>query len=281
MPTIDIDRVAGIVREVAEVEIMPRWRNLAAGDVSRKSHKGDLVTVADHAAEVALSRRLLALLPGSVVIGEEAVHADSGLLQMFRGSDPVWVIDPIDGTRAFTEGRPTFDVLVALVTEGVPVAGWIYAPAERDLYLGDAGGGVFRETEAGDRTRLATRHSRPIGDLSGIVNPQFYLNRKLPDPAPALAKFRSTTKHTCAGHNYARLLRGDSDFLINFSTLPWDHLPGLALTAAAGFFGARHDSRPFDPLDPQGGILVAPDRDAWEAIHELLVPRGQTGATSR
>jgi fructose-1,6-bisphosphatase/inositol monophosphatase family enzyme len=272
MPTVDIARVAAIVREVAEAEILPRWRNLAADDIGHKSHKGDIVTVADREAEIVLARRLTALLPGSVAVGEEAVFADQGILERFAGDSPVWVLDPVDGTRAFAEGRPDFDVLVGLVVGGEPVAGWIFAPAEDDLYLGEIGGGVVREQAGREAERVAAPVRHHIGELSGIVTPQYFLNRRLPDPRPALQQFRGYVRHACAGHNYARLLRGDQDFLINFTTPPWDHLPGLALTQAGGWFNARHDGRPFRPLDPKGGILVAPDPASWRAILDALVP---------
>lgn len=272
MPPVDIARIAAIVREVAEVEILPRWRNLAADDIGHKAHKGDIVTTADREAELVLARRLTELLPGSVAVGEEAVFADQSVLQRFSGDSPVWVLDPVDGTRAFAEGRPDFDVLVGLVVDGEPVAGWIFAPAENDFYLGEIGSGVVREQAGKEVVRVAAPGRRGIRELSGIVTPQYFLNRKLPDPRPALSQFRGYARHTCAGHNYARVLKGEQDFLINFTTPPWDHLPGLALTKAGGWFHARHDGLPFQPLDPKGGILVAPDPASWQEILDALVP---------
>ena len=76
MTTVDLDRVARVLAEVADQEILPRWRNLASGDVREKTGPNDLVTVADEAAEKALAARLQDLLPGSVLVGEEAVEAD-------------------------------------------------------------------------------------------------------------------------------------------------------------------------------------------------------------
>jgi len=278
MASVDIERVAQIIREVAEIEILPRWRNLASGDISHKSKPGDVVTVADHAAEAALERQLLALLPGSTVVGEETVFADPGVLRRFEEEAPVWVLDPIDGTRAFAEGRSTFDVLVALVQNGVGVAGWIYAPAEQDFYLGELGGGVVHRSADAPETMLRAPLRQGIGELSGICNPRVLRDRGLPDADSVLANFRTYTAPTCAGHNYARILRGESDFLINFSTQPWDHLPGLTLAAAGGWHAARHDGRRFVPLEPKGGILVAPSPQNWTDIHGALLPYLRTSA---
>ncbi|MGE0702263.1 MAG: inositol monophosphatase [Hyphomicrobiaceae bacterium] len=270
MASIDIDGIAGIVREVAAEEILPRWRNLAEGDVQRKSKAGDLVTVADHAAEAALSRRLSAALPGSHVVGEEAVAVDARVLELFRKDEPVWVVDPIDGTRIFSQGGTTFDVMVALVIEGRPVAGWIYAPAENVLYLGEAGSGAEMRTDAG-ATQIRAPRGLPLAALEGVLGTGAFVNRGKQDPKTVGNRFRGYVRPTCAGHNYGRILAGVSHFLINFSTHPWDHLPGHAIAGAAGFHAARHDGAPFDPLDSRGGVLVAPDLETWTEIHRLLL----------
>ena len=270
MATVDIEQIAALVRLVAAEEIMPRWRNLADEDVRTKSKAGDLVTVADHAAELALAARLEAALPGSHVVGEEAVAADPDVLQLFRRPEPVWVIDPIDGTKNFSQGGTTFDVMVALVVEGRPVAGWIYAPAEDVLYLGEAGSGAERRGQDGTR-RLSSPAVASLSELEGVLGPGGFAARGKPDPALARHRFRGYFRPTCAGHNYGRLLAGKSQFLINFSTHPWDHLPGHAIAGAAGFHAARHDGAPFDPLDSKGGVLVAPNRETWSEIHRVLL----------
>lgn len=270
--TVDIDQVADIIRDVADRVIMPRWRNLAAHEIGSKQRPDDIVTIADREAEIELTRVLSAMLPGSHVIGEEAVAADPGVLERFRHPEPVWVIDPIDGTRKFTEGQTIFDVLVALVVGGRGIAGWIYAPAEQSMLMGETGGGVVRQVHG--RAPAVIRHScrEALADLGGIVTSRGFVNRGLPDPELVRAKFRGFTRHTCAGHNYASLLNGDSDFLINFATLPWDHLAGLTLTREAGFHHARLDRAPFDPLDGKGGILVAPSEASWHEILATLLP---------
>src|SRR3546814_4788643 len=63
----------------------------------------DLVTIADEAAERALAARLPALVPGSVLVGEEGVERDAGLLGLLQGDAPVWIVDPIDGTKNRSE----------------------------------------------------------------------------------------------------------------------------------------------------------------------------------
>lgn len=271
MPRVAIDRVAEIIVEVADAVIMPRWRNLAAHEIGTKSRPDDLVTVADREAEVALARQLGDLLPGAHVVGEEAVAADGAVLELLRTPEPVWVIDPIDGTRKFSEGRPEFDVLVALVQAGRGLAGWIYSPAKRTLILGEAGGGVQRRVEGQPPQELTRRADKPLRELEGILSPRPFVNRGFVDPTIARQRFRGYSPPVCAGHNYARLLTGESDFLINFSALAWDHLAGLALATEAGFHHARHDGAAYDPLDPRGGLLVAPGETSWQEIRATLL----------
>src|SRR6185437_792815 len=98
-------------------EVMPRFEKLESGDISEKG-PGDLVTVADIAAEHRLTPALRGLLPGSLVVGEEAVAADPAVLALLDGDDYVWVVDPIDGTANFAAGIPLFAVMVALIRRG-------------------------------------------------------------------------------------------------------------------------------------------------------------------
>ncbi|MDH3738987.1 MAG: inositol monophosphatase, partial [Alphaproteobacteria bacterium] len=98
---VDVDKVTQLLRQVAADIILPRHQKLGADDISEKDH-GELVTVADTETEKWLSVELANLLPGSCVVGEEAAYADPRVFERLADADPVWVIDPIDGTHNFT-----------------------------------------------------------------------------------------------------------------------------------------------------------------------------------
>lgn len=117
------------VRKAAAVEIMPRFRQLAAHEVLEKSGPHDLVTVADRRAEEFLTQALTELLPGSAVVGEEAVAADPSVYDALGGDAPVWIVDPVDGTRQFVRGEEGFCTLVALAHRGEVLASWTYGAA--------------------------------------------------------------------------------------------------------------------------------------------------------
>ena len=130
---------------------MPRFRKLEPGHVIEKA-AGDLVTIADRAAEERLTAALHDLMPGSTVVGEEAVAADAALLDRLLGEQHVWIIDPIDGTTNFIEGRNEFAVMVCLARKGELVASWIHRPVTGATAIAEAGGGAWID---GDRVHLS------------------------------------------------------------------------------------------------------------------------------
>ncbi|MCJ9713824.1 inositol monophosphatase, partial [Bordetella hinzii] len=109
----DLRRIMAILAEAAQVEILPRFRNLPVQAVRGKSSPRDLVTDADEGAERMISARLAKLFPGAVLIGEEATTRNPALLNMLVDADLAFLIDPIDGTRNYVAGLPLFGMMVA------------------------------------------------------------------------------------------------------------------------------------------------------------------------
>lgn len=273
----DFEKVAKAIRDVADTEILPRWQHLKAGEITQKTGPDDIVTIADGAAEKALGHRLLQLYPETEVVGEEGVTADTARMKLFNGEKPVWVIDPIDGTMAFSKGGACFDIMMALVKGRELLGGWIYGPVERRMIMGGKGTGVFRCQMTEDRgqekrERLpSARAGVPLKELTGILGKKFFPEEMRKKLFGKTGDFKKLINTLCAGHDYARLLRGEADFSIYNKTMPWDHLPGLALAAELGYFYAKWDGTPYLPGDHKGGLLIAPDKDSWEKINGLLL----------
>src|SRR3546814_8848845 len=114
----DTRRIAAILAEAAQAEVMPRFRRLSADAVRAKSSPRDLVTEADEAAERFIAARLAKLHPGAVMVGEEASARNPALLNMLVDADLAFLIDPIDGTRNFVAGLPLFGMMVAVCHRG-------------------------------------------------------------------------------------------------------------------------------------------------------------------
>src|SRR5262245_20555049 len=149
--TAEVER---IIRDVAARDIMPYFGRLAPADIAEKA-PGDLVTVADRAAEESLTVELTRVLPGSVVAGEEAIAADPDVGAALGGDAPVWIVDPIDGTYNFVGDNVRFSVLVALALRGELLASWTYAPALEVMATAVRGAGAYVD---GARVRV-----RPTG----------------------------------------------------------------------------------------------------------------------
>lgn len=130
--------IAQIAEEAAEV-ILPFWRTGVVAE-----HKADAspVTEADRAAEAHILQRLEAQWPGVQVVAEEKASLE-GLPQ--DAESWFWLIDPLDGTRGFVQGRESFTVNIALVRNGQVVAGTVVAPATQTSWRsGGEGEGAFR-----------------------------------------------------------------------------------------------------------------------------------------
>ena len=263
--------VIRIIREVAAAEILPRFRNLAVGDVGFKGGPHDLVTVADIEAERSLSGRLQALAPGSLVVGEEGAEADGGLLAALAGTAPVWVLDPLDGTVNFARGRPCFAMIVAWCLGGTAAAGWIYDPVADAVLWSAAGEGAWWEDGAGVRPVRASRAgdvAAMIGSLTPRAAARLHRAQGLRNrPSPAVVRYG------CAGREYMDLGTGALDFAQYTRLKPWDHAAGVLIHRQAGGFSAlRGRGSPYrvEPRILEETLLLAPDEESWQTLDGLL-----------
>ncbi|NEU13417.1 3'(2'),5'-bisphosphate nucleotidase CysQ [Methylobacterium sp. BTF04] len=104
---------------------------------------GSPVTEADVAVDTFLKIRLSALLPAAAWLSEETSDDAVRL-----GADLVWIVDPIDGTRAFLSGHPDWSIAVALLWRDQPLIGFVYAPVSGHFYEAVAGFGATRDGQA-------------------------------------------------------------------------------------------------------------------------------------
>ncbi|WP_119458689.1 inositol monophosphatase family protein [Rhodospirillaceae bacterium SYSU D60014] len=264
----DIQTVTRLIEEVAATEILPRFNRLAAGEVREKG-PGDLVTVADEAVEARLTPLLAALVPGSAVIGEEAAAADPAILAQFSRQREVWVIDPLDGTSNFAEGRPVFAVIVAFVRDGRTVAGWIHDPIGAVTVTAAAGEGAW----CGDRRLTVAAAPAVPAEMTGTLLAGFFgapdLGRRIQARRDQVRAQRSLR---CAGQEYLRLVEGRMHFTLFTRLMPWDHAAGVLIHAEAGGHSAYLDGGGYRPAQFDApGLLLTPDPASWQALRDLLL----------
>ena len=267
---IDLDHVGALIQEAAATEITPRFQRLAAGDIQEKTGPKDLVTAADLAVEAWLSERLLDHLPGLLVVGEEAVTHDPGRLRRLEGDDPVWIIDPLDGTLNFTEGKRAFSVIVALVHRGAVVAGWIHNVLEDYAVVAEAGAGTWR-----GGNRLSVPEPTALEDMPAalyigpIRSPDLFARYK------AIKKQLAPRSYTgSAGIEYMRLAEGRTCYAIFTRLMPWDHAAGTLIYTEAGGITRLMSGEPYSLLDSARYLLLAPDEPTWQDIRALFLDTG-------
>jgi fructose-1,6-bisphosphatase/inositol monophosphatase family enzyme len=263
-----LDQVAELIREVAATVVLPRFRHLAADEVHQKT-PGDLVTIADQESERELTRGLTALLPGSTVVGEEAVAADHGILDRLSGRGPIWIVDPVDGTNNFAAGKEPFAMMVALVEAGETVAAWILDVPGDHLTVAERGSGTYR-----DGVRVKSRTDDPgVAAMVGVVATH-YFPADLHDEAKGNAHFfgEITRGRHCAGWEYPAVATDRQQFAAFWRVLPWDHVPGALIIREAGGTVRHFDGSEYQPANRDSGLLAAENEEIWHSVRDTLLP---------
>jgi fructose-1,6-bisphosphatase/inositol monophosphatase family enzyme len=266
---IDIDRLALVLREAAEAEIMPRFRALGAADVREKTSAIDLVTQADEAAECFIKAECARLFPTATFIGEESAAADPALLDLLGKVDLAIVIDPLDGTANFAAGLPPYAVMASVVARGETVAGILYDPLGRDCLLAARGDGAFLQ-RMGGRARVRVASPAAVQDMVGSGPVSMFPLDERRQILRNLAEVRVFANYRCAGHEYWSMATGHQHFCLFRRLMPWDHLAGCLIVEEAGGYARRLDGSPYRATDVEGGLLVATEPRSWRALHATL-----------
>lgn len=225
-------------------ELIMRYRN-ATSAVSIKED-GSPVTDADRAAEELILNDLARLAPGFVVVAEESASVIGDALDPKKS---FFLVDPLDGTRDFVRGGKDFTVNIALIRQGQPVFGLIYAPAIECLYMTPAVGEAVSarlspsrgEPEELQMTRLRTREPEP-GKLTALTS-RMHLDE-------ATSRFLADihvneTLQFSSSLKFGMLADGGADLYPRFSpTSEWDTAAGQAILHAAGGYVVAVDGSP-------------------------------------
>ena len=257
-------RVAGLIRETAAGELLPRFRNLSKEDI-RQKRPGDVVTVADEAAERRLAVGLSEILPGVPVVGEEAVERDPGLLDLIaRPGKSCWIVDPLDGTANFAAGTDRFAIIVCLVHDAIAVAGWIYDVPRGRMATVRRGQGVILEDAP--VKRLAPQ--RPLVGFVGYKIAKEFDRQLSPERRRELGRV-STLR--CAGAEYLEILSGRASFSLYRMTKPWDHAAGALMMEEAGGGALQFGGGAYSAAQPlNAGLIAAASREALTEAQDLL-----------
>jgi myo-inositol-1(or 4)-monophosphatase len=205
----------------------------------------DPVTAADRRIEALIRERLEARFPGYRILGEE--HGATG------DGSTCWVIDPIDGTRAFISGMPTWGILIGLVTDGRAVAGIMHQPFTGETYLADPAGGA-RLRMHGQESRLACRAEATLADaILYSTHPSMFADRDLRARYDTLAARCRLQRWGGDCYAFALVAGGGIDLMVDSMLMPYDIVPLIPIIEGAGGVVTDLDGR--SPLE--GGTVVA------------------------
>lgn len=206
----------------------------AAGFESQQKLDGSIVTLADQRAEAIIEAGLAKLAPGVPVLAEEAAAAG----RIPQCGAQFFCVDPLDGTRGFAKGGDEFTVNIALVENGAPVIGVIFAPATGELYAGEPGRAlrarydVKRETLIDSPAGIATTRAAPA---SWRVVASDFSGRNEATGKFLAALGDTKTVHASSSIKFCRVAEGAADLYPRFGDVSeWDAAAGHAILNAAG-----------------------------------------------
>jgi 3'(2'), 5'-bisphosphate nucleotidase len=225
-----------------------------AGAVILEHYQGDVavrakadaspVTAADEAAEAVILARLAELTPDIPVVAEEMV-ASGHVPEIDRGA--FWLVDPLDGTKEFVNGKGEFTVNIALIEGREPVLGMVLAPALRQAWWGARGSGAMARHADGHTRMIAARKAPPDG-LVAIAS----RSHRDAETQAFLDQAR-ITECISAGSSlkFCLIAEGRADLYPRFGrTMEWDTAAGHAVLSAAGGRVTTRDGAPFQYRKP-------------------------------
>ena len=201
------------------------------------------VTIADRQIESALRDRIASAWPEHGMLGEE--HGEHRI-----DAEWVWVIDPIDGTKAFASGKPLFGTLISLAHRGRPVLGVIETPALEERWSASEGGPALFHGKS-----CRVRAPRGLRDAVGYFGtPSTFEGAGA--PALTLAERVQWTNWQCDCYAYGLLASGHVDLVVEHDLTPYDFAALVPVIEAAGGVVVDWSGEPLT-LQSDGSIVAA------------------------
>jgi len=218
----------------------------------------DPVTEADTNAESAIRALIHAERPDDAILGEEHGH-ETGT------SGRTWVIDPIDGTRAFITGRHTWGTLIALLQDELPVLGIIDQPVLRERFVGHGGGAELVSPEG--REPLHTRVCSKLSDaVVSTTHPWGYFSRAQRSAFEGVCSAARMSYFGGDCYGYALLAMGFIDVIVEGRLAPWDIAAVIPVIEGAGGVVSDWKGERF----ANGSIVAAGDARVHAEVVKML-----------
>ena len=258
MGPIDFTQFVNELATLSGQAILPFFRS--GFSITNKALGGvfDPVTEADRAGESAMRHLIKRSFPTHGIIGEE--FGDEQV-----AAEYVWVLDPIDGTKAFMAGLPLWGTLIGLMRNRAPAFGMMHQPFTGERFFGDGGSASYRGPQ-GER-RLMTRRCGSIAEATiSTTSPRLFTGE-------ALAAYERVERETrfarygCDCYAYCMLAAGHIDIVVETDLKPHDIVALIPIIEGAGGVVTTWDG---GPAANGGSIAAAGDRRLHDAVLRLL-----------
>ena len=219
----------------------------------------DPVTTSDRAFEKFIRAKIKKKFPKHQIVGEEFGHKKSN-------SDFAWIIDPIDGTRSFVIGNPTWSNLISLNYKGSPILGLANFPVLKKYYLNYSDKAAY-VVENGKKRKITVNQSTTFKNIKVCAAFHGWLSLNKQKKIPQILKLM---QFPCSDAlSYAHLAEGRVDVVIQCSNKIWDIHPLIPIIKAAGGYLSTWDSK--DAIKA-GNILVSSNKSIHSKFLKLLKP---------
>jgi len=258
MTPITLDQFFCELAEVSGSVILPFFR-VAHSVTNKKAGSGfDPVTEADRGAELAIRQKIRNRFPAHSIRGEEFGVEN-------EGAEYQWIIDPIDGTRGFICGLPTWGTLVGLTRHGLPVHGMMNQPHVGERFMGD--GKTATLVSAGGKRRLAARRCESLGDAFLATTSPRIIKEKAGEAYDRLESKCRLARYGTDCYAYALLAAGQIDLVCETGLQDYDIVPLIPIIEGAGGIVTTWSG---DSAAKGGSIIAAGDHRMHEAALKIL-----------
>ncbi|MEP4197598.1 MAG: histidinol-phosphatase [Aliishimia sp.] len=253
-----IERIAQRCADAARAAILPHFRQQGLTAENKETESFDPVTVADRAAEQAMRAILTQECPDDAILGEEFGNkpGTTGL---------TWVLDPIDGTRGFISGTPTWGVLIGVTDPNGVIFGLIDQPYIQERFVGHSGQAWVNGPMGHNILR-----ARPAAPLSDAI--MFTTFPEVGTQAEGRA-FHAVAQHTklvrygCDCYGYALVAAGQIDLVIEAQLKAYDVCGPIGVVEGAGGLVTNWQG---EPAHNGGQIIAAANADIHAEALRIL-----------
>jgi fructose-1,6-bisphosphatase/inositol monophosphatase family enzyme len=258
--------VEKLIRRAASEILLPCFRHLTPEQIRYKNAR-DVVTDVDEQAEHFLSEELVKLIKNSVVVGEENCFKNPDCMTALVENEWTWLVDPIDGTNNFIKQCDEFGIMVGLVHNGIPYAGWIFLPIYDIFICGSTDNGVLRN---GIPIGLTPTYPKSAEQLRGLYR------QRDKDITDRIKAFPLRNDTHCNAFDFSILISGDSDFIVYPGSNPWDIVAGSVLIQTLGGYAAKANGEKLEQhiLQTSSPFLATRSISDWKSVARVLFPDG-------